>query len=153
MKNNFLNKKGFIQHYKTGAGFTLVELLVVIAIIGILSTVAVVNLNSARDKAKVAALEHAMASVLPAIALCHDSGGTIQNGQATPADCITMPVYPPNSIFGDGQLCIDPPMDWPTLPDGAVRYNCVYDNGGFEYTARIASYTVFCSTVLGCRTY
>ncbi len=35
-------------------GFTLVELLVVIAIIGILSSVAVVNLNSARDKARAA---------------------------------------------------------------------------------------------------
>ena len=37
-------------------GFTLVELLVVIAIIGILSSVAVINLNSARDKAKEAAV-------------------------------------------------------------------------------------------------
>lgn len=34
--------------------FTLVELLVVIAIVGLLSTVAMVSMNSARDKAKVA---------------------------------------------------------------------------------------------------
>ncbi|MCX6785799.1 MAG: type II secretion system protein [Candidatus Komeilibacteria bacterium] len=33
-------------------GFTLIELLVVIAIIGLLSSLAVVNLNSARGKAR-----------------------------------------------------------------------------------------------------
>ena len=33
-------------------GFTLIELLVVIAIIGLLSTLAVVSLNSARGKAR-----------------------------------------------------------------------------------------------------
>lgn len=37
---------------KTLKGFTLVELLVVIAIIGLLSTVAVVSLNSARTKSR-----------------------------------------------------------------------------------------------------
>ncbi|MEK7139556.1 MAG: prepilin-type N-terminal cleavage/methylation domain-containing protein, partial [Patescibacteria group bacterium] len=33
-------------------GFTLIELLVVIAIIGLLSTLGVVSLNSAREKAR-----------------------------------------------------------------------------------------------------
>ncbi len=43
-------------------GFTLVELLVVIAIIGILSTVAIVNLNSSRDRAKEAAALQSVSS-------------------------------------------------------------------------------------------
>ena len=46
------NQKGFTQAPACGAGFTLIELLVVIAIIGLLSTMAVVSLNSARGKAR-----------------------------------------------------------------------------------------------------
>jgi len=64
-KNIFLQqKKGFTPHLfkgvgktefqacKKGEGFTLIELLVVIAIIGLLSTLAVTSLNSARGKAR-----------------------------------------------------------------------------------------------------
>lgn len=70
---------------KNKKAFTLVELLVVIAIIGILSSVAVVQLNEARFKARQAALEQTMATVRSAIALCHDEGGTMQDGNG--ADC------------------------------------------------------------------
>ena len=57
-------------------GFTLVELLVVIAIIGILSSVAVVNLNSARDKAKIAAAQAALSQMATPIILCFDENET-----------------------------------------------------------------------------
>jgi prepilin-type N-terminal cleavage/methylation domain-containing protein len=43
----------FTHTYRTA--FTLIELLVVISIIGLLSTIAVVSLNSSRDKARIAA--------------------------------------------------------------------------------------------------
>ena len=58
-------------------GFTLVELLVVIAIIGILSSVAVVNLNSARDKARFAAAQATVSQLATPIIMCLDGGHNI----------------------------------------------------------------------------
>jgi len=71
--------KSVLSVKKYNRGFTLIELLVVIAIIGILASVVLASLNSARDKANVAKVKSELNQFRLAIEFLYDDTGQYPN--------------------------------------------------------------------------
>ncbi len=92
---------------KNNKGFTLVELLVVISIIGILSSFAIVSLNSARIKARDALRKGDMAQLRTALNLYYD-------------DNLSYPVCNPGDVWDPSD-----PYYGINADDGADCYNDV----------------------------
>ncbi len=90
----------FFSHKASHKGFTLIELLVVIAIIGILSSVVLASLNSARTKARDARRVADLKQVQVALELYYDANSayptslTALVGSGLGASLPTLPVDP-----------------------------------------------------------
>lgn len=83
--------------YKT-SGFTLIELLVVIAIIGILTSVVLASLNSARDKGGDAAVKSNLSNLRSQAALYYEDNNNTY-GPNTGTSCTTA-----GSVFTDSRV-------------------------------------------------
>ncbi|MDA1334892.1 MAG: type II secretion system protein [bacterium] len=136
----------FKQINKAKAGFTLIELLVVIAIIGILASIVLASLNTARTKARDAKRIGDIRQLQLALALYADSsvsgGGGGGNYPIANATCAGTPGAPTTNAFGLEALT---PTYIQTLPHdpNKTAADATVDSGCYHYasgTAAVAYY-------------
>ncbi|MFA6158784.1 MAG: type II secretion system protein [Candidatus Paceibacterota bacterium] len=141
---------------KSSKGFTLIELLVVIAIIGILSSVVLASLNSARAKGADAAVKSNLANIRAQAEIFYDGTGNSSYtglcGDATIANMIAAAGKANGSWSGCTASTTNlPAQSWvasaalknPTAPTG---YWCVDSYGASkESTATTTSGQVKCN--------
>ncbi|PIR06858.1 MAG: hypothetical protein COV55_02010 [Candidatus Komeilibacteria bacterium CG11_big_fil_rev_8_21_14_0_20_36_20] len=143
-----LDRKGG-DKMKNKRGFTLVELLVVIAIIGILSSVAIVNLNSAKQKARAASVQAALSQLTTAVIICHDDNLNLTPDGGTPAAVCDGEV---GDVPAVGRpICAGSTANWPTI-DTTFTYSGACDSTigtSWSFAASDGTKTVTC-TQTGC---
>ncbi|OGG59449.1 hypothetical protein A3C86_00640 [Candidatus Kaiserbacteria bacterium RIFCSPHIGHO2_02_FULL_49_16] len=112
-------------------GFTLIELLVVIAIIGVLSSVVLASLSTARIKGRTAAAQSNMKAVQTAASMCLNEAVAINTTVTTP---------------GTTLVCAGSATAYPVLPAGWTYGTITQTTGSvFSIPATGDGKTVTCS--------
>ncbi|MFA6171147.1 MAG: prepilin-type N-terminal cleavage/methylation domain-containing protein [Patescibacteria group bacterium] len=111
-------------------GFTLIELLVVIAIIGLLSTLAVVSLNNARQKSRDARRVSDVKQIQTALELFYnDVNGYPQTAGVTTGGTVTGPTSTGTTVYMSAV-----PTNPTPRPTGGTDYTYTNTLSGASYT-------------------
>jgi prepilin-type N-terminal cleavage/methylation domain-containing protein len=122
-------------------GFTLIELLVVIAIIGILSSIVLASLNSARQKGRDARRISDIKQLQLALELSYDANGSYPTGLTTgalvtPGYITTIPTDPVSLLgyaytaIGSGATCSSYHLGAKLETTGHTAFNSDADSSG-----------------------
>lgn len=126
----------------TNGGFTLIELLVVISIIGLLSSVILASLNSARAKSRDARRLADLSQVQTALELYYDGNGTYPVTNAWWGNCSGWGSHPTSGANGwVPNLAPNYIPVLPTDPKPSASACYLYNSNGTEYML-LAYYTV-----------
>lgn len=118
-------------------GFTLIELLVVIAIIGILSSVVLASLNTARNRGSDAAIKADVAGVRAAAELVYDDLGGYGD-QAYSATCGAIAVAnPATNVFNRTE--VQASIDDAVVKNGGTDAKCFSDNSHYVLAVPLKS--------------
>jgi prepilin peptidase dependent protein D len=117
-------------------GFTLIELLVVIAIIGILSSVVLASLNSARNKGADAAIKSSLNNSRAQAELFYDTGNTYLNVCTAGTNNISAMITGATNAGGTNVQCEDTAAGWAANAQlkSSTSFYCVDSTGAASVT-------------------